>query len=69
MAINFKVPKNTDLSWDCVNEFTSNGYTTVLCPKCHTKPIFTASYSPMTKRLERIIGGCECGYIRHCSVS
>ncbi len=60
---------NSELSWAVVDEIVSTGDTKVVCPYCSVKPEFNMTYSPLTKQLERIVGGCKCGYIRHCVVS
>lgn len=60
---------NSELSWAVVDEIIATGDTKVICPYCNVKPEFNLTYSPLTKQIERIVGGCKCGYIRHCVVS
>lgn len=69
MIIQFSTIKNNELSWASAIEFCNTGHTSIICPKCHSKPVFSASYSPLTRRLERLVGSCKCGYIRHCALS
>ena len=57
------------LSLKAVEETISTGTTSIVCPRCNTKPTFDISVTPTTKRVERVVGGCECGYICYVAIS
>ena len=55
--------KDKALSFDAFEEIYKTGTTSIVCPRCGAKPEFKMSITPLTKRLERVLGGCKCGYL------
>lgn len=61
MEIKTSVPhisQSSSLAQQARMEMEKNGYVTVTCPKCHTKPVVST-----TPGGERSTVRCKCGYV------